>query len=133
MIIFYKENLKFIYVYKVTSNGDNTMPKIKLITIEQLMEMDVNREKFKLVEVLSEESYKQGHIPGAINIPLDKLSGLAKKRLKKTDTIVVYCANYGCHASTKAAQQLLSMEYKKTVDFKAGKQGWVDAGFELEK
>jgi|SRR3989344_1985530 len=109
------------------------MPKIKFITLEQLMEMDVNKQRFKLVEVLSPDSYKKGHIPGAINIPVDKLKTDGKKQLKKTDTIVVYCASYTCHASTNAAALFGKMGYGKVLDYKAGKQGWVDAGFELEK
>jgi rhodanese-related sulfurtransferase len=109
------------------------MPHIEFITIERLLEMNANKEKFKLVEVLSEEEYKEGHIPGAINIPLEKLEKLAPKQLDKTDAIVVYCASYTCHASTKAAQELLDMGYTKTLDYKAGKRGWTHAGLELEK
>jgi len=41
------------------------MPKIKFITLENLLEMFANKEKFRLVEVLSEEDFKNGHIPGA--------------------------------------------------------------------
>lgn len=108
------------------------MPKIRFIAIEQLMEMMENKEPFKLIEALSPESYQEGHIPGAINMPLDKLPELAKK-LNKTDTIVTYCANYHCHASTKAAAMLMNMGFKNVVDFKAGKQGWVNAGLELER
>ncbi len=109
------------------------MAKIKFITIEQLLEMMENDEKFKLVEVLHEENFNGGHIPGAINLPLDRLSSLAEKHLKKTDMIVVYCASYACHASTKADNILLDMGYKNVLDFKAGKKGWVDAGLEFEK
>lgn len=109
------------------------MTKIRFISIEQLLEMQENNEKFKLVEVLGEDGFKQGHIPGAINIPVDKLQAEAGKKLKKNDTIVVYCASYTCHASTNAARILLKMGYKKTLDFKGSKKAWVDAGFELEK
>jgi len=95
--------------------------------------MKANKEEFKLVEVLPEEDYKGGHIPGAINMPLEKLEDLAIKHLKKTDTIVVYCSSYSCQASTKAARKLLEMGYTKTLDFKAGKRGWTHVGLELEK
>ena len=109
------------------------MNKVKFITIEKLLEMMTNKEKFKLVEVLDEENYKEGHIPGAINLPLNNLEKLAVKNLKKTDVIVAYCASYHCHASTLAAEMLLKMGYKKTVDFKGSKKLWVDSGLELEK
>ena len=109
------------------------MKRIKFIPIEQLLEMMENKDDFKLVEVLREDSYKEGHIPNAINIPVDKLGKDAAKKLKKTDTIVVYCANYHCPASTNAAKMLLKMGYSKTFDFKGSKKAWVDAGLELEK
>ena len=109
------------------------MQKVKLITLEQLLEMRVNGEDFKLVEVLTEEDFAKGHIPGAINLPLANLRNLAKERLDKGDTIVVYCADYSCQASTSAAKILLMMGYVKTLDFKAGKEGWAKAGLELEK
>ncbi|MBI2655290.1 rhodanese-like domain-containing protein [Candidatus Woesearchaeota archaeon] len=109
------------------------MEKIKFLAIEGLLEMIENKENFKLVEVLREDSYNEGHIPGAINIPADMLQGLASKHLDKNDTIVVYCSSYGCHASTNAAKTLLDLGYRKVLDFKAGKKGWADAGLELER
>jgi rhodanese-related sulfurtransferase len=107
------------------------MPKIKFITLEQLMEMDVNGQKFKLVYVLHPSAFKKGHIPGSINIPFDELK--TTKILKKTDTIIVYCSSYSCHASTNAAALLIKRGYKKVLDFKAGAKGWADADLGLQK
>ena len=109
------------------------MPNLKFITMETLLEMLENKEKLKLVEVLEKEEYEKGHIPGAINIPLEELEKLAKQKLKKTDTIIVYCASYTCHASTKAARKLLDLGYNRALDFKGGKRWWQHAGLELEK
>ena len=99
-----------------------------------------NKEKFKLVEALRPSDYKSGHIPGAINLPSppdmkakDMAKEAAKIGLKKTDTIIVYCASYTCHASTRASRLLMASGFKNVLDFKASKKGWVDAGFELEK
>jgi rhodanese-related sulfurtransferase len=109
------------------------MKKLTFITIERLLEMNANEEKFTLVDVLSEESYKEGHIPGAINIPLGNLEPLAERYLNRKDTIVVYCGSYSCQASTKATKKLLEIGYENTLDFKAGKRGWQHAGLKLEK
>lgn len=109
------------------------MAKVKFITIEDLLERMTNNKKFKLVEVLPEDAFKEGHIPGAINMPLEKIGDLAPKLLKKTDTIITYCASYHCSASTKAAEALLDMGYKNTLDFKGGKKLWLLGGLELEK
>jgi rhodanese-related sulfurtransferase len=110
------------------------MKQIMMISVEKLLEMQVNRQDFVLIEVLSEEHFNNGHIPGAIHIPLNELNEetLAKNYITKEDTIVVYCTTYSCPASTEAAIKLLEMGYEKTYDFKAGKQGWDAAGFELE-
>jgi len=107
------------------------MTKFKFIPIETLLEMSENNEDFKLIEVLPEEGFKKGHIPGAINMPLDKLKTLAKEHLPKDNLIVVYCASYSCQASSKGARMLMEMGYENVLDFKAGKKGWVAAGLEL--
>jgi len=111
------------------------MKSVKIISIEDFLEMLTNGEDFKLIEVLSDDHFKNGHIPGAIHIPLNDLTekNLTKNNIRKDDTIVVYCTSYSCPASTRAAKRLLEMGYKKTLDFKAGKKGWDSAGFELEE
>lgn len=47
---------------------------------------------FYLVEALPEETYRRSHLPGAINIPTDRVEELAPRLLpdKRAD-IVVYC------------------------------------------
>ena len=109
------------------------MKKLHFITIERLLEMKANNEKFTLVDALSEESYQEGHIPDAINLPLGKLEPLAERYLDKQDTIVVYCGSYSCQISTKATRKLLELGYENTFDFKGGKRGWQHGGLGLEK
>lgn len=126
-IITYFKYFDFSYRLRLVSM------KLHFITIERLLEMKANDEKFALVDVLSEESYREGHIPGPINLPLEKLESLADSTLNKQDMIVVYCSGYSCQASTKAAIKLQVMGYQKILDFKAGKRGWQHTGLDLEK
>ena len=102
-----------------------------MIPIETILELKANDEPFKLVEALLEEDYDRGYIMGAINVPLAKLENKALEILDKDETIVVYCGSYSCGASTKAAKKLVDIGYEDVLDFKAGKKGWVDAGFPL--
>lgn len=45
-----------------------------------------------LVEILDPEYYENAHLPGAVNLPLDRLGELAPKILPDKDAdIVVYC------------------------------------------
>jgi len=90
-------------------------------------------EDLTLVETLDPPYFRKAHLPGAINIPTDQIAQDAPRQLDPDDTIVVYCANTECSASPRAAEELARMGYKRVIDFEAGKQGWEEAGFELEK
>jgi rhodanese-related sulfurtransferase len=47
-----------------------------------------------VVETLAPEKYRQAHIPGALNIPPEKIKELAPQLLpNKNAAIVTYCAN----------------------------------------
>ena len=51
-------------------------------------------DQFLLVETLPETAYHHGHLPGAINLPPDKVTELAPSLLPDKDAeIVVYCAS----------------------------------------
>ncbi|MBD3228207.1 MAG: rhodanese-like domain-containing protein [Candidatus Lokiarchaeota archaeon] len=108
------------------------MTELNLIPIETLMEFKENDKEFALIEVLSEDQYEKEHIPGAINIPEEKIESRAPKKFDKDYPIVVYCASYSCHSSTNAARKLTEMGYENIYDFKAGKRGWQHAGLKLK-
>lgn len=48
----------------------------------------------QLVEVLSQSEYEEGHLPGAINIPLRKLDLETAALLQKNQPILTYCHDY---------------------------------------
>jgi rhodanese-related sulfurtransferase len=48
----------------------------------------------QLVETLSEKEYKRAHLPGALNIPLDKLKRESVKQLQRDQPTIVYCYDY---------------------------------------
>ena len=55
--------------------------------------MDRN-EDFTLVETLPSVAYHHAHLPGAINIPPDRIEELAPQLLPdKVSEIIVYCAS----------------------------------------
>jgi rhodanese-related sulfurtransferase len=48
-----------------------------------------------VVDVLSEESFQSGHIPGAINLPMENLADRARESLPDLHAeIVVYCGKF---------------------------------------
>lgn len=97
--------------------------------LEQKMEND---EDFVLVDVLSEDHFEDGHIPGAVNIPLDKVALEAKQRFDQDQEIVVYCKDTDCQASPKAADKLEALGFENVLDYEVGLKGWREAGNEVE-
>lgn len=103
---------------------------MKTITKEELKDkLDDN--DLILIEVLSEEKYKDEHIKGAINIPLKKIGMEARERFNKDDLIVVYCSNYDCSASPTAAKKLTDMGFENVYDYEGGKKEWKEAGLPM--
>jgi rhodanese-related sulfurtransferase len=50
-------------------------------------------DKFTLVETLPQTAFEHAHLPGAINLPPDKIREMAPELLPyKNSDIVVYCA-----------------------------------------
>ena len=89
-------------------------------------------EDFVLIDVLSEEHFEEGHIPGALSIPLDHLGEAVIERLEKHQTIVVYCKDLECGASEKAAEKLEKLGFEDVYDFEGGLKRWEESGNRVE-
>ena len=65
---------------------------MKTISREDLREKIDRGDEFILFEVLSEESYKREHLPGAVRFQsMDQIPDLLPN--KSTD-VIAYCSNY---------------------------------------
>jgi rhodanese-related sulfurtransferase len=52
------------------------------------------KDPIKVVETLAPERYREAHLPGALNIPPDKIKELAPQLLPNKDAeIVTYCTS----------------------------------------
>jgi ArsR family transcriptional regulator len=83
-----------------------------------------------LVDVRPEHEFGLGHLPGAINIPLNKLEKRLS-RLPKAQEIVAYCRGPYCVLSFEAVALLRAKGYRahRLMD---GFPEWKAAGFEVE-
>ena len=54
----------------------------------------VQEEGAQLVEVLPREEYEEGHLPGAVNIPLKELDRDTTAPLRRDAPVIVYCYDY---------------------------------------
>ncbi|MDX1512216.1 MAG: rhodanese-like domain-containing protein [Gammaproteobacteria bacterium] len=103
------------------------------ITREELKQKLDAGEDFVLVEALPEKYWKKGHIPGAINLPHDRIESLAPQLLPdKRREIVVYCANTECANSEIAARTLTALGYTSVREYVEGKADWEAAGYALQ-
>ncbi|APR74668.1 Transcriptional regulator, ArsR family protein [Minicystis rosea] len=105
---------------------------IETITLPELRERAENGDPLTLAEVLPSAYYASGHIPGAVNLPLDGLDATAARLLPdRAADVVVYCSGPTCKNSHVAAERLASLGYRSVRVFTGGKAAWKDAGLPL--
>jgi len=92
----------------------------------------IQQGRAQLVEMLPAKEYKREHLPKAINIPLSQLNPETAQQLRKDQAIIVYCADYSCDVSARAAWRLESMGFQEVYRYTAGKADWLSAGFDTE-
>ncbi len=114
--ILWQDNLVSAY-NEIFVNEDETFEKgeYKSLTPEEAKEM-MGNEDVIVVDVRTEEEFRQGHIEGAILIPdydLDKLA--AEKLPDKEATILLYCRSG--NRSQLSAHLLNGMGYQNVYDF----------------
>ena len=83
---------------------------------------------FVLVDVRSDASWAQGHVPGAVHLPWRRIAAEASDRIAPGTPVVVYCWGPGCNGATNAALQfaLLGHPVKEML---GGFEYWVREGF----
>jgi rhodanese-related sulfurtransferase len=103
------------------------------VTCQQLWEKLRAGADLVLVDALPPIAYAGAHLPGAINIPPERVGELAERRIPNPDTeVVVYCAGPDCDSSVEVAERLLELGYRHVLHFTGGKQDWKVAGLPFE-
>ena len=95
--------------------------KFKNITPDEAAEMMATESGYVIVDVRGKEEYDKGHIPGAINVPIDSL----KQDIRNNEAIpeladkkkvyMIYCRSG--RRSNEAAKLLSSFGYKHIYEF----------------
>ncbi len=87
------------------------------------------------VDARSAEDYREGHIKGAVSLPVgqfeDKLSAFLERYPPDT-SIVTYCSGRTCSDSHRLAELLMEMGYEKINVFIDGFPGWEAKGHPVE-
>lgn len=80
-----------------------------------------------LLDARTAEEYDEGHVPGAINVPIAALSEFANDRGKSNDGVIVtMCGSTG--RGEKAAAALASHGLENVLVLEGGLKAWRDAG-----
>jgi rhodanese-related sulfurtransferase len=94
--------------------------------------LDVQSERFYLIDVLDHASFVRRHIPNAVNIPVDSpdFERRADEYIPHKDTTaILYCQNANCKASRRAAKKLEDLGYTSLMIFDEGIDSWIAAGY----
>lgn len=85
-----------------------------------------------VIDVRSPEEYAEGHVPGAINIPHNKITEHKEQLAKlKGNELLLYCRS-GRRAGW-AEETLTEMGVGNLYHLKGDMQGWQAAGLKIEK
>jgi len=88
---------------------------------------------FVIIDVRNQDSWDQGHIPGAIHMPardIDRRSGELPPPSEDPE-IVVYCWGPACNGSTKAALALSLLGYELVKEMIGGFEYWAREGLAI--
>jgi len=92
----------------------------------------MNREKGVVVDVCGADEYAQGHIKGAVNVPLDELEARLDKAVKNKSTpVIMVCAAGARSARAQAIAKKLG--YEKVHSLHGGLKAWKEANLPVAK
>lgn len=103
-------------------------PVYREIAADEALKMKQNDRQVMLVDVRTPGEYREGHIPDAVNLPLDMLADIHEEAIpSKQETLIVYCRS-GARSRT-AAGLLVSLGYERVLDL----GGIIDWPYDIER
>lgn len=109
---------------KENPKNNTSQSKIETKTLNQII-----KNYPIIINVLAEKLYKKCHIPGSINIPLEKIIN-SSKEWSKNRSIFLYCL-FETH-STQAYNLLRNEGFYRTKIIKGGLNQWIKDKLEIK-
>lgn len=84
------------------------------------------------VDVRSRDMFDEGHIPGAVSLPLGDFESRVEAfaaEVSPTQPLVTYCSGRLCQDSHTAAQLLMERGFENVVVYIDGFPGWIENGY----
>jgi rhodanese-related sulfurtransferase len=86
-----------------------------------------------ILDVNGSDSYRAGHIPGAIDFLAHRQDIATLLPADKGTLVVAYCGDVHCTAYRQAAYAALDLGYTNVKHFAPGIKGWRESGEPTEK
>jgi rhodanese-related sulfurtransferase len=96
------------------------------VTVQEARSLIDDRPDLVILDVRTASEYEDGHIEGAVNIPVQELSTRLDE-LSNEDELLVYC-RIG-NRSAQAVDILQEVGFTKVYHMNAGITGWIEAGY----
>jgi rhodanese-related sulfurtransferase len=90
--------------------------------------LDRGTDAFVLIDSRSDDSWAQGHIPGAVHLPTAEIAARAGALVPAGSSVVTYCWGPGCNGATRAAAEFARLGYQ-VREMLGGIEYWTREGF----
>ena len=134
----------FTYISQRGYYTPEVLPGAVIVTAEQVRQLMAKGAL--LYDVRTQTDYRQGYIPGAINLPYDMNSpkevdyndaldrfDVTHLPKDKNVPVIFQCGGAECWSSYKASRYALKAGHKKVYWFEGGLPAWRAAGYPLEQ
>jgi rhodanese-related sulfurtransferase len=82
-------------------------------------------DKLTVVDAQHPNAFRRRHLPNAVNIPVDRVEGLAPALLADLEApIVVYCGSWLCRTSDRVHAKLRALGYIDVQVYRGGAADW---------
>lgn len=96
------------------------------VTVQEARSLIEDKSDLVILDVRTASEYEDGHIEGAVNIPVQELSSRLDE-LSNEDELLVYCRTG--NRSAQAVDILQDVGFTKIYHMNAGITGWIEAGY----
>jgi rhodanese-related sulfurtransferase len=105
------------------------------VSLAQVLKAFNNNEAL-FVDARPQDFYRIGHIPGAINIPVDDFDLLfpeLREKITAAVQVITYCEGASCEVSVELTEKLLMAGVDRVLIYTGGMQQWQAEGHPVEK
>ncbi len=114
-------------------NGEEVPMPLGLVQVKEMFDA----KQAVLVDARSSANFSDGHIAGALSLPLEEArknpARPFKSKVPADATIIAYCNGFSCHDSMDLGKILMQAGYASVYVFEGGFPEWHDAGYPVAK